>query len=131
DPETHRFHVIDQAIVAAKIGDVLGPEFGSYATALLDRTLPMDLEHIAAARPELASQPGIPELVAQRPRGFHDPVSGTIVISPRYGDQPRSLSDIAAVLVHEGTHALQPDARLIRDMLDSVPPTQRGELARR
>ena len=48
DPTTLRFHVLDQAIMAAQITRVMGPEFGDYVTERFARMLPLHGDSVRA-----------------------------------------------------------------------------------
>ncbi len=48
DPATLRFHVLDQAIMAAQITRVMGLEFGDYVTERFARMLPLHAESVRA-----------------------------------------------------------------------------------
>ncbi|WP_460793156.1 hypothetical protein, partial [Micromonospora sonneratiae] len=71
DPQTHQFHVIDQAIAVAKIGDVMGPEFEVHAANTLARSLPMDLDH-ARARLSPEDFARLEPSIRERPAAFYD-----------------------------------------------------------
>ncbi|MFD1325898.1 toxin glutamine deamidase domain-containing protein [Micromonospora sonneratiae] len=129
--------MIDQAIAVAKIGDVMGPEFEVHAANTLARTLPMDLDH-ARARLSPEDFARLEPNIRERPSGFYDPVSGVTFVnhegvarSPITQSNarfPRPISAVAATVVHEGMHALQPNNKLLNDMLLAMP--DRAEASR-
>ncbi|MGW4460877.1 toxin glutamine deamidase domain-containing protein [Micromonospora sp. NPDC004704] len=137
DPETHRFHVIDQAIAIAKIGDVLGPEFEVHARRTFERTVPMDMRHAAEVlSPADASH--LAESINGNSRGFYDSRLGITFVNPTGAARhpvtgesitvPRPISAIAATVVHEGMHAMQPNMALVSDL---VRDSMSGAEARR
>ncbi|WP_165440834.1 phosphotransferase [Candidatus Protofrankia datiscae] len=129
DPATYRFHVIDQAIVVAKIGDILGPEFEAHAAWTFERTIPMDMDSVRALLPDGTATFRIErQVTVERPRGFYDPEVGVTFVNPQAGDGPRSLGALAATVVHEGMHALQPSRALLGGAIETSLP--RGMAAR-
>jgi len=111
DPVTHQFHVLDQAIITAKIGDVLGAEFERHAVRTWRFVVPKDPESARALLP-----PG--KYTRTLDAWIRNPVhEGTVdwrlgvVFVAAQQALPRSLTAVAATLVHEGVHLLQPDTR--------------------
>ncbi|MEU1751846.1 hypothetical protein ABZ436_04165 [Micromonospora matsumotoense] len=109
DPVTHRFHVIDQAIAVAKIGDVLGPAFERHAAGTFDRVIPKDPDSARALVPAEAYTPALEQWIAQGARGGFDSRHGLTFIAAEDGGQPRPISALAATVLHEGMHRLQPN----------------------
>jgi len=104
DPETNRFHVVDQAIMAAQISSLLGPDFAAHVADQLARAVPLDARAAAA----LLS----PDQYRQVQRSIEDPaVLGLHVGALRtvFLRPGRTLTELAASIVHESVHALQPD----------------------
>ncbi|WKU08265.1 glycosyltransferase [Micromonospora sp. HUAS LYJ1] len=109
DPVTHRFHVIDQAIAVAKIGDVLGPAFERHAADTFDRVIPKDPDSARALVPAEAYTPALEQWIAQGARGGFDSRHGLTFIAAGDGGQPRPIGALAATVLHEGMHRLQPN----------------------
>jgi glycosyltransferase involved in cell wall biosynthesis len=131
DPQTHRFHPIDQAIMAATVGNVLGPSFEAHVVRMLARTLPLDPYHAGQVlSPNDAMRLSRP--LSSNIRGLYDPRSDVMFISPTTPvldpntgqpvNVPRPLSAMATTLVHESMHALQPGFdRMIDQIRAHVP----------
>ena len=113
DPSTHQFHVIDQAIAVAKIGDVLGAEFEAQALRSFEHTVPKDVESVRALRPDLELSPEMVAWIEGSALGGFHPESGTTFVEPRSGGGPRPLSAFAATILHESLHPLQPRRDLV------------------
>ncbi|WP_407567253.1 glycosyltransferase [Polymorphospora sp. A560] len=113
DPTTHRFHAIDQAIMVAKIGDVLGAGFEQHAIVSLDRLVPKDPESARALVPEHLLDEDLRGWIAGSARGGFMSETGLIFVAPHSADGPRPISAVAATLVHEGMHLLQPNSALL------------------
>ncbi|MFI6761338.1 toxin glutamine deamidase domain-containing protein [Micromonospora sp. NPDC050417] len=131
DPETHRFHVVDQAIAIAKIGDVLGPEFEVHARRTFARTVPMNMHH-AGELLSAADASHLAESISGSSRGFYDSRLGITFINPTGAARhpvtgesitvPRPISAIAATVVHEGMHAMQVNMALLSDLARTSLP---------
>lgn len=128
DPTTHQLHVMDQAIAVAKIGDVLGPVFEEHALHTFERVVPKDMASVRALLPE--------ELAGHLESWVNDPAArggyradiGVTFVSVEDAGQPRPISAIAATIVHEGMHALQPHSKLVFEAVqDGV---NRGAISR-
>lgn len=131
DPATHRFDPIDQAIAVAKIGDVLGPEFEAHALRTLERTIPMDMDSARALLPDAAVTPDIANRISSgRVRGFYHPSLDVTFVNHRAGTGARPISALAATVVHEGMHALQPSNRLLQEAIRSDVPPNAQDTAR-
>ncbi|MEU8374173.1 glycosyltransferase [Micromonospora sp. NPDC048894] len=134
DPVTHRFHVIDQAIAVAKIGDVLGPAFERHAADTFERVIPKDPDSARALVPAEAYTPALEQWIAQGARGGFDSRHGLTFVAAEDGGQPRPISALAATVLHEGMHRLQPNPDHIGShLLEAVaegrlPRTARDEV---
>ncbi|BCJ68638.1 glycosyltransferase [Polymorphospora rubra] len=113
DPTTHRFHAIDQAVMVAKIGDVLGAGFAQHAITSLDRLVPKDLDSARALLPDALLTDRLRDWIAGPARGGFWSEAGLMFVDPTSGGAPRSISAVAATLVHEGMHLLQPNSALL------------------
>jgi len=103
DPSTLRFHVLDQAIMAAQITRVMGQEFGDYVTERFAGMLPLNAESVRAlVAPDQQHRLDKP-LADPQTVALHD--SGLDLMFMRPG---RSLLAAASSMVHEATHGLQP-----------------------
>jgi hypothetical protein len=132
DPDTHRFHVIDQAIAVAAIGNILGPEFEAHAARTFARTVPMDRNHASHLVSPNAASLLIPDPIPEGHRGRYEPRLAMTAINPmttvvdRATGQrvtvPRSLSAIAGTLVHESMHSLQPNFHRLSGLIDANVP---------
>ncbi|WP_460793312.1 hypothetical protein, partial [Micromonospora sonneratiae] len=101
-----------------------------HAANTLARSLPMDLDH-ARARLSPEDFARLEPSIRERPAAFYDPVSGVTFVNHEgvarspitQGDAhfPRPISAVAATVVHEGMHALQPNNALLNDMLLAMP----------
>ncbi|MER7440713.1 hypothetical protein [Micromonospora avicenniae] len=115
DPQTHRFHVLDQAIAIAKIGDVLGPAFEGHAARTFERLVPKDMESVEALLPQELRNPDLDKWIRGAARGGFDNDTGILYVDPRdAGGADRSISAVAATVVHESMHRLQPNPRLVQ-----------------
>ncbi|MFY1588694.1 hypothetical protein ACN267_29860 [Micromonospora sp. WMMD734] len=117
DPVTHRFHVIDQAIAVAKIGDVLGPAFERHAADTFDRLIPKDPESVAALLPPELRHPELDAWIRGPARGGFDTRTEILYVDPRDGATFRPISAVAATVVHESMHRLQPGPDVVGDVL--------------
>src|SRR5262249_47338834 len=65
-------------------------------------------------------------LMDRPPRGEYNSRLDVTFVSHLSGTEPRSISAIAATVVHEGGHDLQPNLRLVTQLLDrTVPESER------
>ncbi|MEV4727126.1 hypothetical protein AB0K29_26140, partial [Micromonospora humida] len=117
DPVTHRFHVIDQAIAVAKIGDVLGPAFERHAADTFDRLIPKDPESVEALLPPELRHPELDAWIRGPARGGFDTRTEILYVDPRDGATNRPISAVAATVVHESMHRLQPSPDVVGDVL--------------
>ncbi|WP_431886332.1 hypothetical protein [Micromonospora wenchangensis] len=117
DPVTHRFHVIDQAIAVAKIGDVLGPAFERHAADTFERVIPKDMESVEALLPPELRLPELDDWVRGPARGGFDTRTEILYVDPRDGATNRPISAVAATVVHESMHRLQPSPDVLGDVL--------------
>ncbi|WP_228544316.1 glycosyltransferase [Micromonospora sp. S-DT3-3-22] len=117
DPVTHRFHVIDQAIAVAKIGDVLGPAFERHAADTFERVIPKDMESVEALLPPELRLPELDDWVRGPARGGFDTRTEILYVDPRDGTAHRPISAVAATVVHESMHRLQPGPDVLGDLL--------------
>ncbi len=106
DPTTQRFHVLDQAIMAAQVTRIMGPEFGSYVADRFSRLLPLDPDAVRAVVAPDQLRRFDAALGDPRTLGLYDPALDLAFARPG-----RSLTEVAASVVHESTHTLQPDWR--------------------
>ncbi len=127
DPELHHLDVMDRAIAIAKIGDVLGPEFETHATHVLERAIPRSAESAEyRLGPDVAS--GLASAINEpMARGMYDARSGVTVVDTMDQGQRRSVSAVAATIVHESMHALQPNLTLLGDHIQDAVRGRPGE----
>ncbi|RKN32908.1 WXG100-like domain-containing protein [Micromonospora musae] len=119
DPQTHRFHVMDQAIAIAKIGDVLGPTFEGHAARTFERLVPKDMESVDALLPPELRSPELDKWIQGTARGGFNPRTEILYVDPRdAGGSSRPISAVAATVVHESMHRLQPRTDLVADHID-------------
>ncbi|MBM7078933.1 WXG100-like domain-containing protein [Micromonospora humida] len=117
DPVTHRFHVIDQAIAVAKIGDVLGPAFERHAADTFGRLIPKDPQSVEALLPPELRPPELDAWIRGPARGGFDTRTEILYVDPRDGATNRPISAVAATVVHESMHRLQPSPDVVGDVL--------------
>ncbi|SCE91851.1 hypothetical protein GA0070216_103124 [Micromonospora matsumotoense] len=117
DPVTHRFHVIDQAIAVAKIGDVLGPAFERHAAGTFERLIPKDPASVEALLPPELRDPELNAWIGGPARGGFDTRTEILYVDPRDGATNRPISAVAATVVHESMHRLQPSPDVVGDVL--------------
>ncbi len=111
-----RFNPLDQAIMAAKVGEVLGPRFESHVLRTLDRTVPLDRDALRAALPAEVFGPKLADsLLDSRVHGRYLSDLDLTVVDPMSDGAPRPLSAVTATLVHESAHGLQPSGKVMTD----------------
>ena len=122
DPQTHRFHVLDQALVAATIEDVLGPELAEHAIHTFDRMVPKDPEAAQARLPPHAYSEDLDTWLRNpNAHGGFDPRTGLVFV------ESASITAVAGTVVHESIHVLQPDSERLRDFFETSPDVNSGE----
>jgi hypothetical protein len=121
DPALQHLDVMDRAIALAKIGDVLGPEFERHAATVLERAIPRTMD---AAQHRLDPQTArdlSDAINNQYAKGVYDAKAGVTLVDTVDRGNPRSVSAVAATIVHESMHVLQPNLHLLRSrMMDSL-----------
>ncbi|MEV6376161.1 hypothetical protein [Micromonospora musae] len=129
DPQTHRFHVMDQAIAIAKIGDVLGPTFEGHAARTFERLVPKDMESVEALLPPELRDPDLDKWIQGTARGGFDTRTEILYVDPREaGGTDRSISAVAATVVHESMHRLQPNPHVVEEHVRTL--ATEGQLER-
>jgi hypothetical protein len=97
-----RFAPADQAIITKKIERVLGRSWGRFVDSLHGRIYPYTEEAVQAVYSEDTAEDLITKKKKLRNKGGFDPARGVLFIRPG-----RSLAEVAATIVHEGTHFIQ------------------------